>query len=388
MNILIAGFPYIRKEYRDTFKEYPKDDRIFFLLPKNWPIKKGAVIFEAPNEPNTISTHAFFYHSHYPLIGGLLKGCMPMFPIILFKNRKNTDLVYSCSEPTLLTTLYYGVWTTLFGKKHIMFSWENIPYENKFHGLSGLVHSIILHLNLLFCDGIICGNQKGADMYKKLTTKPIAVVPMSGVDDQFFRRVHGSKIFRGQDWTNKVVFTFAGAIGYRKGIHLIIKVFSGVIKKIPNAHLVIAGSGEYESEIDNLIAQNQLGLAVTRISWLDRTNLRTLLNTSDIFLYPSLPYRGWEEQFGYSMAEASLMELPIIATRSGSIEDVVVHEKTGLLIKTNDNMQLQDAMIRLASNEILRKKFGEAGRQYIVNNFSHRIIVEKFHSFFNQVMYS
>jgi len=45
-------------------------------------------------------------------------------------------------------------------------------------------------------------------------------------------------------------------------------------------------------------------------------------------------------------------------------------------------------MIRLASNEILRKKFGEAGRQYIVNNFSHRIIVEKFHSFFNQVMYS
>ena len=52
---------------------------------------------------------------------------------------------------------------------------------------------------------------------------------------------------------------------------------------------------------------------------------------TDIFLYPSISYKGWEEQFGYSMAEASLMEVPVISTFSGSIEDIVINNKTVVL---------------------------------------------------------
>ncbi len=384
--ILIAGFPYVRREYLETFDAYPKKDSLIFLLPKIWKAKSGKVIFYPPEDSRIISAKSFFYHSHYPIIGGLLKGWMPSFPFHLFHVRKKVQLVYSCSEPILLTTLYQGLFTKLMGKKHILFSWENITFEEKFKGFNLFVKKMIIKANIHLSDGVICGNEKGVNIYRKFTNKPIAMIPMSGVDSNFFRKSDGLKKFREEDWSEKVVFSFAGAIGYRKGIHLIIKAFPEVLKELPQAHLVIAGSGEYENEINNLIKETAISSVVTRIPWLSRNEMKELLGASDVFVYPSLSFGGWEEQFGYSMVEASLMELPVITTRSGSIEDVVKNRKTGIIIEPNDANKLRDVMLELGNNQELRKELGINGREYATEQFSHNVITRKFYNFFSSII--
>ncbi len=97
------------------------------------------------------------------------------------------------------------------------------------------------------------------------------------------------------------------------------------------------------------------------------------------------PYGGWEEQFGYSMAEASLMELPVVSTRSGSIEDVVVDGKTGILVEPDNVIQLANAMVRLAMDSALRMRLGHEGRKYITRHFSHAVVAQQFFEFFNRV---
>ena len=124
---------------------------------------------------------------------------------------------------------------------------------------------------------------------------------------------------------------------------------------------------------------------VTFMPWLDSAGLRELLSVSDIFLYPSISYGGWEEQFGYSMAEASLMELPVIATRSGSIEDIILDGKTGLLVEPNNVEHLYNAMVRLAENQDLRKELGANGRKFISENYSYKVVADKFYNFFNTI---
>ena len=383
--VLITGFPYVRESYFATFRHWPGNDELVFLLPREWKAKGGKVIFQPPPDPNIIRTTALFYHSHYPLIGGLLKGWMPAFPLVLHKNRKEIALVYSCSEPNLLSTLYNGLWTKLFGKKHILFSWENLPYWQKFHGPNWWFKKAIIKLNLALADGIICGNKKGEEIFKQLTVKPTAVIPMNGVDPEFFQRKHIGKKFEEYDWSGKDVFTFIGAIGYRKGLHLIVQAFKDVMAHVPQAYLVIAGAGEYEKELESLIHKADIGQRVIRIPWISHHKLVQLLAASDVFLYPSLSYGGWEEQFGYSMAEASLMELPVISTRSGSIEDVVVDGQTGILVPADNAYALRDAMIKLGNDQELRKKLGQAGRRYILENFSHAIVAAKFARFFEEI---
>lgn len=379
MNILIVGYAYIKKNYLKTFQFYPELEAINFLLPKVWKAKGGKLKFVPPQRSNIFTANAYFYHSNYPILGGLLKGWMPAFPFVLSKLSHKINIVYSSSEPILLTTLYQGFWSKFFGKKHIIFTWENIPYEEKFKGLNFVVKKIILKLNLSFCDGVICGNQKAKDMFKKYTDKPVTAIPLSGVDTDFYVKESGPAL------KDKFIYTFAGALGYRKGVHNIIEALKTVLQSIPNAHLNIVGTGEYEGELKLQVTSHKLQDKITFIPWANAEELKNIFSKSDVFVYPSLSHEGWEEQFGYSMAEASLMNLPIITTKTGSIEEVVVDGKTGILIKPDSKEELIGAMIKLAQDDKLRSELGENGRKYIIEHYSYNVVARKFYDFFKSI---
>ena len=239
---------------------------------------------------------------------------------------------------------------------------------------------------MFLSDAIICGNQKASAIMREYTKKPIPVIPMSGVDKDFFKRLELEKKFREHDFRGKIVYSFVGSISYRKGIHLIVRALKDVVQKIPNAVLFIAGSGEYESEIDKIIKGTGMTSCIFRASWISHEEMRELLSISDVFVYPSLPYKGWEDQLGYSIMEASLMELPVITTHSGSLNEVVIDNKTGLLIAPDNLNELKEAMIKLGSNEELRKRLGKEARIFMVENFGHDIVAAKFKEFFHSLV--
>lgn len=387
MNILIAGYPYIRENYLNTFNFYPEKDKVFFLLPDVWKVKGGKVIYRAPKRDNVFTTKAFFSHSHYPIIGGLFKGFMPGFFNFLLKNKKfkNIGLVVTLTEPILLSTLYQSVISKLFGVKHFLFTWENISYDAKFNGANLFLKNVIIKLNLFFSDGIICGNKKAVEIFKKYTNKPIANIPFSGIDTDFLKPFVAEKVFRDFNFRDKLLFTFVGALEFRKGVHLVIEAFSEVFKALPNAHLIIAGTGdaEYEKKLVGLIKKHNLETPITRISWLSHGELREMFAITDIFVYPSMSYKGWEEQLGYLLMEASSAGKAIISTNSGSVDEVIIDGKTGLLVKPDDYLELKDAMLKLAKDDHLRAELGYNARQHILENFSYRIVAKKFAEFFN-----
>lgn len=383
--ILITGFAYVRERYFATWRHVPEPDSYRFLLPRVWPIKSGKIIYTAPDDPRVIAARALFTHSHFPIIGGLLKGWMPSFPLVLWRLRKRTALVFSCSEPVLLTTLYQAIFAKMLGKKHICASWENIPPEEKLHGISRWIHILIIRANLALSDAIICGNKESEQIYRRYTRKPIAQFILNGVDPEKFWHTNGPKSFQGHDLSSSIVYTFIGAIEHRKGMQVVVRAFPRVLKTVPNARLVIAGTGPDEAELQEEIRRTGIHSHLIRVSWLDDTGVHALMNISDVFVYPGIPYRGWVEQFGYAMLEASLMELPVIGTVAGSTPQAVLHERTGILICPDNVVELEDAMIRLGTDESLRRQLGSTGRQYVVGNFSHAIVARKFHDFFRSL---
>ncbi|KKP78002.1 MAG: Glycosyltransferase [Candidatus Moranbacteria bacterium GW2011_GWF2_35_39] len=386
MNILVTGFAYVRKNILDVYRYYPAEcgDNICFLLPKEWKIKGGAFIYKPPEYPNVFTSPALCHHSNYPLIGGAFKGLMLGLPIFLFKHRrKKIDLIFSAMEPFLLSTLYEGIWAKILGIKHLIFSWENLSPETKFKGLNLLAKKIIIKTNLFFSDGIICGNKKSSKIMSRYTSKPVFQSPLSGVDEDFFTKLDIKKIFRGNNFENKIIYTFAGSLSYRKGIHHIINAFSEVSKKISNAVLVIAGTGEYEKDINELIKKSDVSSSIFRFPWISHDEMRELLSMTDIFVYPSMRYKGWEEQLGYLVMEASLMELAIITTNSGSLDEVAIDRKTAILVDPDKSEPLANAMIELGNNEDLRIRLGKEARIFMSTNFGHRVIAKRLSSFFH-----
>lgn len=377
-SVLVVGYAYVRENYRRTFDFYPKSGRVGFILPRSWPVKNGSFVYLPPERDNIFKTWTVGFHSNYPVIGGLFKGWMPPMPIRLLQHR-DFNLLFNCNEPNSLTALYNSIWAKLLGMKVVLFSWENIPYDFKFRGLKGRIQRAIIKLNLYIVDGLICGNSKGMEIFSKLTDVSIETIPLSGLDTEFFRpdpeKVSGDSI--------KILF--AGSLSYRKGIHVALESFRILIRDFPSAQFEIVGSGEYENELKSKVKDLGLEGRVSFMPWLSHEQLREIFQAADIFIYPSLKYKGWKEQFGYSIAEASLCGLPVIASRSGSIPDLVKDRETGILVSENDPKALYQAMKELTEAPELRKRMGKNGRKFISENFSYERVANKFFNYFNNL---
>ncbi len=64
------------------------------------------------------------------------------------------------------------------------------------------------------------------------------------------------------------------------------------------------------------------------------------------------------------------MEIPVVATKSGGMEEVIVHGVNGLLCEVYNAMAIADALEMLAADPKLAKELGIQGRASIVNGFT------------------
>ena len=95
--------------------------------------------------------------------------------------------------------------------------------------------------------------------------------------------------------------------------------------------------------------------------------LGKLYSFSDIFALTSLPLPNSVEGFGFVYLEASSYGLPIIANRTGGVEDAVIEGKTGLLAQPGDLKELSQLLNNLVNDEKLRKRIGLEGKIWAKN---------------------
>ena len=76
------------------------------------------------------------------------------------------------------------------------------------------------------------------------------------------------------------------------------------------------------------------------------------------------------ESFSMTCLEAGYYGLPVIATKCGGPEEIILHDRTGLLVEKRNIDMMAEAILALADNEIRRVQLGTAARQYVREKFS------------------
>ena len=92
--------------------------------------------------------------------------------------------------------------------------------------------------------------------------------------------------------------------------------------------------------------------------------LSSVYRNADIFALTSMPRSNSIEGFGIVYLEASSYGLPVIANRTGGVEDAVIHEKTGLLSEPFDLNSLAKNFQLLIQDITLREKLGNNGLEW------------------------
>lgn len=158
----------------------------------------------------------------------------------------------------------------------------------------------------------------------------------------------------------KIYCTYVGRLTQIKRPDRLLEVASRTAKSHPNLHFLIAGEGElFLTAKARAAAEN---LPITFLGW--RSDIAQLFAASDIAILTSD-----NEGIPLTLIQAAQAGLAIVAPNVGSISDIVLDSKSGILTKP-DSAEMAVAVEQLVDSAALRARYGEAGRNHADQNFS------------------
>ncbi len=168
-----------------------------------------------------------------------------------------------------------------------------------------------------------------------------------------------------------------------KGLPVLIEAFHRVHERFPNLRLVIGGDGNMRPAYEASVAARGLQDKVIFKGRVTAPELTTVYQQCTMFVLPSL---SPAESFGMVLIEAMASGKPVIGSISGGIPWVIEHEKTGLLVPSNDAPALASAITRLLSDPPLVEKLVEAGLQEVKAKYNWHTLAAKHHEIFMHVL--
>lgn len=122
-----------------------------------------------------------------------------------------------------------------------------------------------------------------------------------------------------------------------------------VTAKIPEAKFLIVGEGKLKKQLQSLIEEKGLEGSVRLTGF--REDPLEIMSTFTCFVLSSRL-----EGLGTSVMDAQAMGIPVVATETGGVPDIVQHDETGLLVPPGDPEKLAEATIRLLEDAGLRQR--------------------------------
>ena len=157
-----------------------------------------------------------------------------------------------------------------------------------------------------------------------------------------------------------------------KGHLTLVEAFARLRALCPDRplRLLLAGDGPLRGAIENKIAELGLGAAVLMVG-----NSREVAREFQLADMVALASRT--EGFSNSLVQAMALERPVVACRVGGNPEAVAEGETGLLVPPDDPAALAEALARLAQDDDLRRRMGQAGGERARRLFTRRAMIDK-----------
>jgi glycosyltransferase involved in cell wall biosynthesis/GT2 family glycosyltransferase len=174
----------------------------------------------------------------------------------------------------------------------------------------------------------VCNHEAGQILHRKGLAAPAVEMPL-GVDLELF-----SPVERSFEGPNRVI-GYVGRLERLKGVEVLLEAVAGH----PQWRLDITGDGPEHGALAK--KAEKLGIA-DRVRFRGHsagTDLAARYQELDLIVVPSLPWPGWREQFCRVAVEAMASGVPIVASATGAIPDVVAD--SGILVAPGDAAALE-----------------------------------------------
>ncbi len=208
-----------------------------------------------------------------------------------------------------------------------------------------------------------------------------------GIDADFLLAHRGDREATRQRFNipaDALLIGLVGRLEESKGQELLLRAFSRIHQRYPEAHLLFAGEPPPEKsgfDVYLIKLARELGLE-DRVHFVGfQVDTAPVFAALDVFVLASR-----EEAFGLVLLEAMAQGLPIIATRAGGVPEILQDDSSGLLVPPGDEPALAKALTRVMEDPELRQRLGQNGYRIVRDKFSLTRHLEQLEACFGEAL--
>ncbi len=223
-------------------------------------------------------------------------------------------------------------------------------------------------------------------IYKLLEGKdikvPVAAVS-NGVDLSAFRPGKVSSTFYKKYGvpSGRPVVLYVGRVDPEKNVGLVIEAFKLTLAKVPSAVLLIVGDGVDKARLMGLVEEDSLlKKSVIFAGRVVPPDLYEMYRLGSVFATASEI-----ETQGIVLVEAAASGLPLIAVDKGAVSEICVNGENGFLCEPGDVAGIAEAMVRVLSDDSLRKKYSQRSVE-IATEHDFEKTLDKFLNIYRRVI--
>lgn len=217
----------------------------------------------------------------------------------------------------------------------------------------------------------VAGDRFRGDMLRLFSHRVTVAVIHNSVDVERLANVKKDKAIRKELRlrNSDPLIGIVGNLSAGKGQLELIAAYAEVLKRIPDAALLIVGSSIFNREEgypEQLRLQAKTLRVGERVRFLgQRNDVPAILRSLDLLVLNSK-----SEAFPLVALEGLACEVPVLSTSVGGVPELITHGETGWLIPAGDQHKLVDAIVSLLEQPELRRGLAVNGRQRVEKNFT------------------
>lgn len=178
---------------------------------------------------------------------------------------------------------------------------------------------------------------------------------------------------------DKPIALYVGRVDPEKNVGSVIKAFTGVVERVPEALLVIVGDGVDKARLEKMTTNLGISGSVRFLGKVLPPDLYELYKTGWVFVTASEI-----ETQGIVLIEAAACGLPLIAVNKGAVSEVCIDKVDGFLCEAGDVSAITDALEKILTDKKLREKFAHKAVE-IAEDHDLEKTLDKFENIYRKV---
>jgi len=226
---------------------------------------------------------------------------------------------------------------------------------------------------------VVCGSHRAKLIARGADPNKIWVIPV-GIDPRLYSDSAGVA-------AREPVICQVARFIEKKGVLDTVDTFRRVLAVEPKAKLLLVGDGPLKPAIEARIREHGIGARCQITGPLSHRDMLGALRSATVYLHPARTSTdGDQEGTPMAILEAQALGLPVVATHSGAIAEIVEDKVTGLLVRERAVADLAAAVIGVINNLDLARALGARARERILQRHCLDSVARSYASLYRHLL--